>query len=247
MPGRISYTQEEIQNKLRQDITHVKTLYKHPAVSYTGETSGVPYCEIAAKFISENANLDNIGMISRHTGYNEGTRTGKFQETPDNTNDEEIVAMYMVGKTYLTIGKVIDYQVPLKDPKGNRQDTPERKENNRGVGKIDLISYNQETKFAYLLELKKEDNTDDTLLRALLEIYTYWKQLDHTIFRNTYNMPKTAPIIPAILIFKDSLQYKQCDRKKYPETNKLIDRLGVPIFVAEESEPRTYIITKLER
>jgi len=246
MSGK-TYTKKEIEDKLCADITHVKSLYKHPVVSYTGETSGVPYCEIAAQFISDNANLDNINMISRHTGYNLGHQIGQINETEANKQDEEIVAKYMAGKKYDVFGKIIDFQIPLKDPQEKGKSDPNKKITNSGVGKIDLISYDEDTEVVYLLELKKQDNDKDTLLRALLEVYTYWKQLDHVIFRNTYKLPKTSPIIPAIVIFKDSLQHKHCDRKKYPETNKLIDKLGIPVFIVEEPEPRKYKITKLKR
>ena len=61
-------------------------------------------------------------------------------------------------------GKILDYQVPLKN-----------KSTDKGLGKIDLISVKESskpgTKIIYFLELKK-DNSKETLLRCLLEVYS---------------------------------------------------------------------------
>lgn len=63
------------------------------------------------------------------------------------------------------LGKVLDYQTPLKD-----------KQDDKAV-KIDIVSYNKDIKTVYLLELKIEDSKE-TMLRCVLEIYTYLKTLD---------------------------------------------------------------------
>lgn len=77
---------------------------------------------------------------------------------------EEWMCKMCKGKTFPFVGKIVDYQVPLKHNKSDCE----------GMGKIDLLSKIDDT--AYLLELKVPDSTEHPL-RAIMEIYTYWQQL----------------------------------------------------------------------
>lgn len=109
--------------------------------------------------------------------------------------------------------RVMDYQIPLK-----------RVQSDRGVGKIDLVAKNEQEKEVYLLELKKDSSTE-TLLRCILEIYTYWCQLDHEKFIKDFaeklETNQGLTIIPAILIFKGSLPYNEYEElNKYEELNE---------------------------
>ena len=66
-------------------------------------------------------------------------------------------------KTYeSSIGKVIDYELPLDCCRGS------------AYGKVDLVSLKDEKLF--LLEVKKDDSDEDPL-RAMFEIFTFWKML----------------------------------------------------------------------
>lgn len=253
MSGK-TYTEKEIIKKIKDIIAetnnnkNINILYQHSVVTHTGQTSDSkkPYQEVVSDWLLNNLDvLDTIKPLHRKN-YFFKSHDGSFTETEKNTDNEEIVAYYMFNskKAYSKIGKMIDYQVNLKRPKEDRNgENPDSK-----VGKIDLVSYNEKDKQVYLLELKKKDNDKDTLLRAILEIYTYWKQLNHTNFRNSHKcISKTSPIIPAILIFKDSLQHMYCNEIEYPRTNELLNKLGIPVFLAEETAPREYNITLLKR
>lgn len=249
-----SYTEKAIINRVKDIIAktdnteNVNILYQHVVVNHIGQTSDSnrSYQEVVSEWLLDHLDvLDTIKPLHRKNYFFE-SHDGSFTETKDNKDSEEVVAYYMFNskKTYSKIGKMIDYQVNLKRPKEDRNGEPKDSK----VGKIDLVSYNEKDKQVYLLELKKKDNKSDTLLRAILEIYTYWKQLNHTNFRNSHKcISKTSPIIPAILIFKDSLQHEYCDETKYPKTNELMDKLGIPVFIAEETSPREYNITLLKR
>lgn len=76
------------------------------------------------------------------------------------------------------LGKIIDYQVPLKLPKKNIPLKMQKyyKSINEGRGKIDLISKNDKTKTVYLIEVKVSKNTENPC-KAVLEIYTYYNLL----------------------------------------------------------------------
>lgn len=253
MSGK-TYTEKEIINQVESivaktdDTENINVLYRDAVVTHTGQTkdSKKPYQEVVSEWLLNHLHtLDKIKQLPRKN-YIFESHDGSFTVTKKNEDSEEVVAYYMFNsrKTYAKIGKMIDYQVNLKRPAEDRDGEPK----DRYVGKIDLVSYNEKDKQVYLLELKKKDNDKDTLLRAILEIFTYWKQLNHVNFRNSHEcVSKTSPIIPAILIFKDSLQHIHCNEIEYPKTNELLDKLGIPVFVAEETSPREYNITLLKR
>ena len=71
-----------------------------------------------------------------------------------------------------------------------------------GVGKIDLVSIDGDK--LRLIEIKAED-AKDTLLRCVLEAYTYSKQLDSDRFKREYTEKKEIAFgneepIPTVLI-----------------------------------------------
>lgn len=102
------------------------------------------------------------------------------------------------------LGKILDHQVPLLD-------TDSRK--NCG-GEIDLVSTNQD--IMYLLELKCKNNTE-SILRCVLEIYTYYcriKDLSH--FKSSFNLPSASHICISPLVFKNQYEdfLKAMERRK---------------------------------
>ena len=123
----------------------------------------------------------------------------------------------MFDDNYDIIGHMCDFQTPLK---GSEKDS--------GVGEIDLFSYNKKTNTVYLLELKREDNKE-SILRCVLEIYTYWKQLRHENFLKDFKLPSNAKIVPAVLVFQNGKQHKQF-QSDLIQTKKLMRKLKVKFF-----------------
>lgn len=252
---------------------NAEPLYRAEIVNYTSYTqdnnelySEVISAQLMAKFDELNHGIEplkygrqrNTYTVANHKGW-----VGKWCGA-DETRQEERLAHTMFRKTYNEIGTVLDYQVPLKDYAGGRtpESTVPEYDESASVGKIDLVSYNPDTKKIYLLELKRPDNKE-TLLRAALEIYTYNIQLCNE--SNDTNLPwpkrkeqsksnefKTdflvameklinpgkrvqrkkidisgVDIVPAVLIECNSVQRANCE---YPETLKLVRKLGVEIF-----------------
>ena len=62
------------------------------------------------------------------------------------------------------IGTVIDYELPLDETRYS------------AFGKVDLVSLSEDTHILYLLEVKKHDSNEHPL-RAMFEIFTFWKML----------------------------------------------------------------------
>ena len=73
------------------------------------------------------------------------------------------------------LGEVIDYQVPLKSKQSDR------------AGKIDLMTFDESTGILRLIELKAP-KSKETLLRCVLEIYTYYKTVDMNELLRSYGL-----------------------------------------------------------
>ena len=218
-------------------VKWAKTLYKNNCVNWRGETTDSKrlYSEVIAEKLLEScylAALKNIEVVKRSKSY--ALVTHKYEINPNSHREEEKFAIGLAKahnepecsdiEVKCKCFRVMDYQIPLKSAQSDR-----------GVGKIDLVAKNEQEKEVYLLELKKDSSTE-TLLRCILEIYTYWCQLDHEKFIKDFAETKPRKletnqgltIIPAILIFKGSLpynEYEELNEGKRPELAKLIGAL----------------------
>lgn len=217
-----AYKKEEIINEI-QSSDNIELLYTIKSINRTGKTRDTKekYTEIIAKELFENPqkyDFDKIALIQRTSSYNVGTHKGKFNKRSNRR--EENIAMMMFKNEYYGLGKVLDYQVPLKDSKHKK------------TGKIDLISYDENTNTLYLIELKN-DYSKETLLRCVLEIVTYSKQVNGEKLINDFELNKDVKIKPAILIFEDT---KPFNNLKDEYVNKLIKKYNISIFIAESEE-----------
>jgi len=132
------------------------------------------------------------------------------------------------NKIYPNIGKILDYQVPLKDVQGTK------------AGKIDLISLKEEENVLYLIELKNNKSIE-TLLRCILEIMTYLKQIDGEKLKSDFGIDSSVNIRPAILIFD---QTRPFDDLNDLYANKLIEKFNIDIFIANIKIEETFVIEK---
>lgn len=90
-------------------------------------------------------------------------------ETLQGTNrKEEILAKLLFYQREVAgLGYIFDYQTPLKETR------------NDSYGKIDLLGYNTDDKCYSVIELKyRPSGSEETLLRCVLEAYTYYRLLD---------------------------------------------------------------------
>lgn len=108
------------------------------------------------------------------------------------------MALYFTSdKGEYPFGRVINYQVPLK-PRKNEYGT---KKDQEGMGKIDIVSLRGDS--LYLIEAKRA-STKDSLLKTILEIYTYFKQaVQNEHFKEVFGSGHKI-FKPAILLFEGS-------------------------------------------
>lgn len=219
------YTKKEIINKLKS-VTDISTLYKEDFINYRGNTTDTKekYTEIIAEWLLNNFNLFyNIQKITRQSSYKVETHDGKHNN-PESNRKEEITAIEIFNQGSLNIlGKVLDYQTPLKDKQSDE------------AGKIDIVSYNKDIKTVYLLELKIEDSKE-TMLRCVLEIFTYLKTLDGDKFLSDFGLPKDTKIKASPLVFLNGSQHKEMVEGDNKFLKQLMDKLDIePFYITKNS------------
>lgn len=149
-------------------------------------------------------NLNNISKITRNNPY--AMKTHNIITDNESSNRyEELIAHDMRGKEYDYIGNVLDFQIPS--------------DKETGIGKIDLISIDQ-SNCVTLLELKDKSNNKETLLRAALEVFTYWKRLDFKKFLNDFKLPEHTDIKKAVLLFDGTYAFEEYTKGYYHDWDK---------------------------
>ena len=180
-----TYNKSDIISRLAAYLhsNNYKNLYKHSSINYTGETKDTkePYSKVIVDYLVEHIEDFKKGFsnftVSRERSYKTAGHNGEssfdFEKRPKGERREEKIAhaMYCQYKDNPTVfGKLLDYQIPLKNTNADK-----------GLGKIDLLSAMDGEKPGsqkiYFLELKKDGSTE-TLLRCILEVYTYSKIID---------------------------------------------------------------------
>lgn len=228
----MDYTYQEIIEKCHTVFLDSKTFYQSDVVNYRGKTSDTDeyYSEVVAKFVLNNIEdfKKAIPAITRVKTYKTEGHTGDFQK--DTNRVEETVAIKMFnhsksGHKYEFIGEIIDYQIPLKS---KRTDV---------AGKIDLLSYDGH--ILRILELKKPDSTE-TMLRCVLEGYTYMRTVDSKKILADWEMPRDTLIKASPFVFKNGIQHQEMkeERKWLKELMREID--SVPYYITEDNE-RYYV------
>ena len=224
------YSKEEIIKKLEESKSEMGQFYSENFLNYIGETSDKEgeYTEIITDWLLDNIELfDNIKPITREKNYKVKTHDGIIKNEKSN-REEEMIAMKLFdfsqnkGKVFDIIGKFIDYQTPLKNVRGDK------------VGKIDLLSYNEEEKTLRILELKRPDS-NETMLRCVLEAYTYLKVVDKDKLLKDFELPEDTILKTCPFVFVDGAQYKEIqeDRKYLKELMKKLD--VEPIYLKEKN------------
>lgn len=117
---------------------------------------------------------------------------------------------------------MIGYQIPLKNSNADK-----------GAGKIDLVSYHADSDTIFLHEFKRKDSPE-TLLRCVLEIYTYYSILDRDKFLRDFTL-MSAAVVPSVLVFYGSRQHEHYDGAEYSNVRALMERLNITFHLLEGS------------
>ena len=224
------------KNEILEEIQDMGNFYKRKVVNYRGTTSDSKeyYTEVVAEWILKNIYLfDYIKPITREKSYKADSHDGKNKDN-DSNREEEKIAMKLFelsqnqGKVFDVIGKIIDYQTPLKDIQTDK------------AGKIDLLAYNENEKTLRILELKKPDSKE-TMLRCVLEAYTYLKIVDKAKLLKDFALPEDTEIKACAFVFYGKEQHKEMQKNK-DNLGKLIEKLGIEIIYLKEENGEYSVI-----
>ena len=220
----MKYTRKKIIEDCRLGIKNPNTMYTIDAVNYTGTTSDTKeyYSEIVAEFIIDNLAEFNAGIpvIHRESSYNmmHSGKRGKSDREENLAID--LFAQSVTEGDYDHIGKILDYQIPLKN---KEKDT---------AGKIDLLSVNGSN--VYILELKKPDSRE-SMLRCILEGYTYYLTVDKEKLLSDFGLPADSRIMVCPFVFVGSRQYNEMKETR-PKVSELMKLLDIkPYYISKEN------------
>lgn len=227
------YSRREVIEKCEKEISDVSNFYKADFINYRGKTidTGEYYTEVIAEYICDNIErFDEIQKITRRASYQTNEHEGNYSKNSNRL--EEITAMQMFrqckdGTEFDFIGKIIDYQTPLKNKKTDN------------AGKIDLLSVKDHTVF--ILELKREDSKE-TMLRCVLEGYTYLKTVDADKLCSNFNLNGIRNIYASPLVFRGKEQWREMQEQR-GQLHRLMNLLSSkPYYITKRGDK--YIITE---
>ena len=230
------YSKEEIIKKLEVAKSEMGQFYSEDFLNYISETSDKEgdYTEIIAGWLLDNIELFNeIKLITREKSYKVKTHDGIIKNE-ESKREEEKIAMKLFdssknrGKVFDIIGKIIDYQTPLKNVQTD------------DVGKIDLLAYNEKEKTLRILELKRPDSKE-TMLRCVLEAYTYLKVVDKDKLLKDFGLPENTVIKACPFVFYDGKQHKEMQQNR-ENLGQLIKELGIEVIYLKEENGEYSVI-----
>ena len=165
--------------KLTEVQKFAANFYKASIINYKGHVTGkskvnnTRYSEVIADtlvskgYIKTWLELQPLRPNHFDTGHNhsESVDINKLQFS--NRKEEILAKLLFYQREVKDLGYIFDYQTPLKKV----QSDP--------YGKIDLLGYNSKDKCYSIIELKyRPSGSEETLLRCVLEAYTYYKLFD---------------------------------------------------------------------
>jgi hypothetical protein len=241
-----SYTEKELKDQLKKDTTKEKmrTLYDAGYVNKkrpVSDNKEKPHYDVIAEFLLKNKHLfsnDYIPIVERKLDYiqeGHGEPTDEEKALVDSKKrGEEWFAKCLYNSKFDDLGKIIDYQTPIKKEQGDK--APIEREQGKKAGKVDLLAYDKDKWLLSLIELKREYNKE-TMLRAILEICTYSLQIDEKKLIKELKEKKNIEvkkIQKAVLVFKDSIQYEQYKTSEL--IRELAGKLGVVVYIVENKK-----------
>ncbi|MBQ2963528.1 MAG: hypothetical protein IJE14_02610 [Clostridia bacterium] len=225
----MAHTKDYILNECKNAMANPSTFYQQPFVNYRGRTTdtGELYNEVVAEYVCNHIDefIDGIKRITREETYKTESHTGEHIPSDDRLEEKIAVKIFNQGKKENLdfVGKMIDYQTPLKN---------KRDEDNKGVGKIDLLAYDGTT--LYILELKEPDS-DETMLRCVFEGFTYLKTLDAEKLLVDFKLPLSTRVVSCPFVFWGRCQNDEMNEDR-PWLKKVMNLLNSkPYYIKEEN------------
>ena len=165
--------------KLTEVQKFAANFYKVPIINYKGhvtdksKVNNTRYSEVIADtlvskgYIKTWLELEPLRPNHFDTGHNHSESVDINKLQISNRKEEILAKLLFYQREVKDLGYIFDYQTPLKAVQSD------------SYGKIDLLGYNSKDKCYSIIELKyRPSGSEETLLRCVLEAYTYYKLFD---------------------------------------------------------------------
>jgi hypothetical protein len=230
------YTEKEIRQMVVDALdADLHFFYQQPFLNYQGKAidSRQPYVEVIAdELLQCNDQIKRMGVdvpVRRTKNFNlmhDGApnvdaRIKRFGKL--NYSEKLLAIAIHNSDDEYCFGKIFDYQIPLKERQKDR------------FGEIDLAARSGAS--IKLLELKIDGKGKETLLRALLEVYTYYKLLAGSAkkFITDFDLSADAYFQPGVLTEGSALSGQTLSNMDaYPSMSALISQLNADMGVSIE-------------
>lgn len=235
--GGIRYTRDEQIAKFEK-VEDIRFFYSQDFLNNSGKTKDTDeyYSEIAAEWIIEHLDrFKQIPTIQRKSTYYRDTHDGRTNNPDANSEKQIAIRMYKQEGGIPGLGTIIDYQTPLKNKESDK------------VGEIDLLAFDEKNGVLRLLELKVPNSTE-TMLRCVLEAYTYLRLVDREKLIQDFNcgkqknIPLDTPLVACPFIYRrnskgeNGAQYQEMQEDR-PKLRELMKLLEIKPLVIEENKP----------
>ena len=221
------YSNDGIVKMLEDVEGNGSRFYANGILNYSGRSrNGNYYTEVVSQWLLSKTHSELKGLFL--TGA-EILVEKKWPEKPihttegivfseDSNRDEENIAKKMMLQGKLGDFVVVDYQVPVNRAYGSQN------------GKVDLILSKGER--IILGELKDADS-EESFLRAVVEIATYHEKIKHDEsinkrFKSCYS--GVGNFVPAVILFEGSRPYSDYHNIEMPNARTLAEKLGVKVI-----------------
>lgn len=226
----MSYTRKQILLRLDEMASNMSLFYKKGCINYRGKTTDTKeyYTEVISEWLLEHLELlEQISPITRQSSYWVYGHDS-IPDNPDSNREEELIAMAMKRQGHLMlVGQVLDYQIPLKNVQKDK------------AGKIDLLAYDSTT--LRILELKEPDSKE-TMLRCVLEGYTYLKTVDQAKLLADFGLPADTKVTACPFVFRGGFQWEEMQQNR-PYLKRLMEALNSkPYYIKQENG--TFTVTE---
>ncbi len=232
-----SYTIEEVSAELTSVLEKgTDFLYNSNLVNWYGCVKGTntPYTEEIIKELYDRnifvhgVIIDGINEIKREESYYTKSHEALVNDRNANSNrDEEIFVKELFNNNPFEkeLGTPIDFQIPLKDKADD------------SAGKIDLLTYNENTSELFIVEVKK-DGSKETALRCCLEVQTYLQKIEdiEKFVKDFYDVgkipTKDLQIKLAVIVFENSVPANEFKDETREYLQKLVKDFDIKVCYA---------------
>jgi hypothetical protein len=234
----IKYTEQEIDALWQEVRAGDPDMIYHEGArifNYMGNLRGgtEPYTECVSRMLLRDfgvlttigrdlSKVRNRGFNQRHNGV---SRDERRQQRDGKTSFNErpfAVALFNSGRDY-PFGRIFDYEVPLRPSRAVK------------IGEIDLVAVLAREVTAVELKIGSSEagETKETLLRAIMEAYTFCTLLNlrQDLFALEFKLVAIL-LRPAVLTVGDSLCRKHMEMLasgRFPELTKLLARINTDL------------------